>query len=84
MQDQFSLLERCQLRKGAQELKEAHIARQVGFADTPKDSQVRLEQGKEALRSVLIHIFTRVFLFRGFHRVMIIARQTTGCCWPSL
>jgi hypothetical protein len=56
LQDQFSLLERCQLMKVAQELKEAHIARQVGFADTPKDSQVRLEQGKEALRSVLMGV----------------------------
>lgn len=67
MQDQFSLLERCQLMKGAQELKEAHIARQIGFADTPKDSQVRLEQGQEALHSVRIDDSTRGVLFRGFH-----------------
>jgi hypothetical protein len=42
----YKLLEierRRQLMKVAQELKEAHISRQVGFAEAPKHPQVRLE-----------------------------------------
>ena len=40
IQDHLNLLKRRQLTKVAQELKEAQIARQVGFADAPKHPQI--------------------------------------------
>ena len=43
IQDHLSLLKRRQLTKVAQELKEAQIARQVGFAEAPKHPQIGLE-----------------------------------------
>ena len=46
IQDHLSLLKRRQLTKVAEELKEAQITRQVGFADAPKHPQIGLEQGK--------------------------------------
>src|SRR4030095_10505941 len=61
--------------KVAQELKEADIPRQVGFAETPKYPQIGLQQRKEALRSMLMHVPTRVFLFRVIYCVMLIARD---------
>src|SRR4030095_16828744 len=61
--------------KVAQELKEAHRPRQVGFAETPKHSQIGLQQRKEAFRPILMHVPTRVFLPRVVHRVMLIARD---------
>ena len=60
IQDQLGLLKRGQLVKVAKKLKEPQIARQVGFADTPKHPQVRLEQGKQALRPVLMHLTPRI------------------------
>jgi hypothetical protein len=39
-----------------QELKEAHVSWEVGFAKAPKDPQVGLEQGKQALRPILVHV----------------------------
>src|SRR5215831_10244358 len=36
--------------KVAQKLKEAHIARQIRFADPPKHPQIGLQQRKEAFR----------------------------------
>src|SRR6266702_6493446 len=48
--------------KVAQELEESHIPRQIRFADASKHSQVGLEQGKQALGSILVHFPTRVFL----------------------
>src|SRR4030095_467081 len=50
--------------KVAQELKEAHIARQVGFAEASKHPQVRLEQGEQTLRPILMHVTPGV-LFLG-------------------
>src|SRR5215475_4554726 len=61
--------------KVAQELKEAHIPRQVDFADTPKHPQIGLQQRKEALRPMLMHVPLRVFLLRVIHCVMLIARD---------
>jgi len=61
-QDHLGLLKRRQLMKVAQELKEAHIPWQIGFAEAPKHPQVWLEQGEQTLRSVLMHVTTRVFL----------------------
>src|SRR4029453_13253609 len=48
--------------KVAQELKEAHIPWQGGFAETPKHSQIGLQQRKEALRPILMHVPTGIFL----------------------
>ena len=42
--------------KVSQELKEAHIAWQVGFAEASKDPQVRLEQREQALCAILVHV----------------------------
>src|SRR5467141_2413948 len=50
--------------KVPQELKEAHVSWEVGFAETPKDPQIGLEQGKQALGSILVHVTTGVFLLR--------------------
>src|SRR5215831_13332339 len=46
------------------ELKEAHISRKGGFAEAPKHPQVRLEQGEQTLRPILVHVPTRVFFLR--------------------
>ena len=43
IQDALRLLARIELPKVAQELKEAQIARQVGFAEAPKHPQIGLE-----------------------------------------
>lgn len=43
IQDHLGLLKGRQLMKVAKELKEAHIARQIRFADTPKHPQIRLQ-----------------------------------------
>src|SRR5215471_2991193 len=61
--------------KVAQKLKESEVAWQVRFAETPKYSQIRLQQGKEAFRPVLMHLPTRVFLLRVVHPVMLIAHD---------
>ena len=61
--------------KVPQELKEAHIARQVSFADASKDPQVGLEQGEQTLRPMLVHVTTGVFLLRMIDKLMPIALQ---------
>jgi hypothetical protein len=43
-----------------QALKEAHVSRQVACADAPKHPQIRLEQGEQALGSILVHLPTGV------------------------
>jgi hypothetical protein len=45
-----------------QELQEPEIPRQMRFADPPKHAQIRLEQRKEAFRSILVHVSTRILL----------------------
>ena len=52
------------LTKVAQELKEAHVSREVELADTPKHPQVGFEQGKQALGTILVHLPPCVFLLR--------------------
>ena len=52
----------------SQKLEEAHIPRQIGLADATEHSQVRFEQGKEALGLVLMHLPTGVFLLRMIDR----------------
>src|SRR5262247_798120 len=64
IQDHLGLLTCVVLTKVPQELKEAHIAWQVGFAEASKDPQVRLEQGEQTLRPILVHVTPGV-LFPG-------------------
>jgi hypothetical protein len=59
--------------KVPQELKEAHVSWEVVFADTPKHSQVGLEQGEQTLRPILVHVTTRVFLLRMIDELVDIA-----------
>src|SRR4029453_13934785 len=75
IQDHLRLLKRRQLMKVAQELKEAHIPWQGGFADTPKHPQIGLQQRKEALRSILMDVTAFIFLLRVIDIVMPIALE---------
>ena len=50
--------------KVPQELKEAHVSWEVIFANAPKYLQVRLQQGKQALGSILMPLTTGAFLPR--------------------
>ena len=52
---------------------EAHVARQVGFAEAPKHPQVGLEQGEQTLRSVLVHVAPGVLFLRVIHELVHIA-----------
>src|SRR6266571_5398925 len=52
-----------------------NIPWQVGFADTTKHPQIGLEQGKQALRPILMHVTTGIFLLRVIDIVMHIALQ---------
>src|SRR5215831_12715752 len=61
--------------KVAQELKEAYIPRQVGFAEPPKHPQIGLQQRKEALRPILLHVPTRILLLRMIDELVDVARQ---------
>ena len=60
MQDQRGLLERILGPKVPQELKEPDIPWQVALAHTPKHPEVGLEQGEQALRTILVHVTTCV------------------------
>src|SRR5215510_13786233 len=75
IQNHLGLLERRQLMKVAQELEESHIPRQIHFADASKHAQVGLQQGKEALRSVLMHITAGIFLLRVVDMLVEVARE---------
>src|SRR4030095_9829584 len=61
--------------KVAQELEESHIPRQSRFADASKHSQVGLQQGKEALGSVLMHLTASIFLLRVVDILVEVARE---------
>src|SRR5262249_21960367 len=61
--------------KVAQELQEAHIPWQGGFADPPKHPQIGLQQRKEALRPILMHVPTRILLLRMIDELVDVARQ---------
>jgi hypothetical protein len=75
LQDQLGLLERMALTKVPQELKEPHVPRQVRFADAPKHPQVRLEQGEQTLRPILMHVTTGILLLRVIDERMHVAFQ---------
>jgi hypothetical protein len=61
--------------KVPQELKEAHVSREVVFAETPKHPQVRLEQGEQALRPILVHVTTGVLLLCVIDELVDLALQ---------
>ena len=54
---------------------EPDIPWQGGFAHTTKHPQIRLEQRKQALRPILMHLTAGVFLLRVIDRRMLVARQ---------
>jgi len=63
------------LAKVPQELKEPDIPWQVEFTDTTKHSQVGLEQRKQALGSILMHVTARIFLLGVIDELTYIALQ---------
>jgi len=71
----LGLLKRRQLAIVAQKLKEAHVPRQIRFADPPQHPQVRLEQRQQAFRPVLMHVTARLFLLRVVDVLVQVARQ---------
>src|SRR4029434_407778 len=75
IQNHLGLLERRQLMKVAQELEESYIPRQMHFAEASKHSQVGLQQGKEALRSVLMPLTASIFLLRVVDILVEVARE---------
>lgn len=75
IQDHFGLLECIQLTRVPQELQEAQVPRQSGFADASKHVQVRLEQRKQTLRPMLMHVTPRVCLLRMIDKLVYIALQ---------
>src|SRR5262245_29661695 len=58
-----------------QELKEAHVSWEVGFAKAPKYPQVGLEQGEQTLCPILVYVTTCVFLLWVIDKRMPIALQ---------
>ena len=56
--------------KVSQELKEADVAREVGFAEASKHPQVRLEQGEQTFHPILVDVTTRVFLLGMIDKVV--------------
>jgi hypothetical protein len=69
----LGLLERRELMKVAQELEESHIPRQIRFADASKHPQIRLEQGEQALRAILVHVTTRILFLRMIDELVDVA-----------
>src|SRR5262245_5125538 len=65
-----------QLPKVPEELKESDVPRQVQLAEATEHAQIGLEQGKQALCPVLMHITTGIFLLRMINIVMEIALQS--------
>jgi hypothetical protein len=46
-------------------LKEPNVTWQIAFAHATKHLQVRLQQRKQALGAILMHLTARIFLLRG-------------------
>jgi len=84
LQDPFGLLARIPLTKVPQELKEPEVSRQVRFADTTKHLEVRLEQCKETLGSILVYVTTCVFLLRVIDDRVHSAQFISMCRWLPL
>src|SRR5215475_12332004 len=53
IQDHLGLLARILVSEVTEELKEADVAREVGFAETSEHPQIRLEEGEQALCAIL-------------------------------
>jgi hypothetical protein len=75
VQDQLGLLERVPVTNVPQELKEAHVARQIELTDAPKHLQVRLEQGEQTLRPILVHVTTCVLFLGVLDELVHVALQ---------
>src|SRR6266702_1216211 len=75
LEDHCGLFKGVLLTKVAQELQEPNIPRQVGFAHTTKHAQIRLEQGEQALRAVLVDVTPRVFFLGMIDERVHIALQ---------
>src|SRR2546422_9425386 len=74
-QDQLRLFKGVLLTKVPQELKEADVAREVGFAETSKNPQERLEQGEQTLRPMLVHVTPCVLFLGVIHELVHIALE---------
>src|SRR6516164_7694314 len=59
--------------KVAQKLKEPDVPRQVELADTAKHSQVGLQEGEQALRTIFVDVPACVFLSRMIDELMHVA-----------
>src|SRR5215217_9583635 len=75
LQDQCGLLERIQLPKVPEELKESDVPWQVTLAETTEHAQIGLEQRKQTLRTILMDIPARVFLLRMIDVLMHVALE---------
>jgi hypothetical protein len=75
IQEPVRLLKRGQVTQVATAWQAPESPRQVRFADAAHPSPVRLEQGKQTRRPVLLHLPPPLFLLRGAHRVMRLARD---------
>ena len=73
LQDQFGLLERIALTEVPQELKEPDVPWQGEFTDPTEHPQVGLEQRKQALRAILMHLATCIFLLRMIDELVHVA-----------
>jgi len=76
IQDHLRLLERIQLTKVPEKLKESDVPWQVQLADAAKHSEVGLQQGEQALRAILVDVPTRVFLLRMVDKIMHILAES--------
>jgi hypothetical protein len=63
------------LTKVAQELKEPDVSRQVAFTHAAKHAQIRLEQRKETLRPILMHVTPGVLFLGVIDELVDIALQ---------
>src|SRR5712691_9859759 len=62
--------------KVPEELEKAQIPRQVHFAEAAKHPQVGLEQGKQTLRSILVHLAAGIFLLGVIDELVHVALQS--------
>jgi hypothetical protein len=80
-QDEFGLLTGVVLTNVAQELKEPDVPRQVAFTHAAEHAQIRLEQRKETLHPILMHLPACVFFPRMIHGSCF--RCALWSCRPS-
>lgn len=75
MQNKLCLFKGVLLTKVPQELKETDVTGQVVLGDPPKHLKKRFQQGKEALRAVLMYGAANIFLFRMIDEVVNVSLQ---------